>query len=98
MQFAQFHIAVTSTQIRAQQRAPHIHSRESIACITVHSIQALLRINKCMRQMSSGKYCDMPKYTLVTATSMTMCSCGHGQAWVAKILPLCFRYQALSAL
>jgi hypothetical protein len=40
MQFAQCHIAVTNTQIFALQRAPHINSTESIACITFHSMQA----------------------------------------------------------
>jgi hypothetical protein len=36
MQSLQFHIAVPNTQIHARQRAPHIHSTESIACITFH--------------------------------------------------------------
>jgi hypothetical protein len=72
MQFAQSHIAVTNTRIHAWQRAPHTHSTESITCISLHSIQALLRLNKCLilpYAMTTPKYNQITSASAMPSTS-----------------------------
>jgi hypothetical protein len=60
------HCGYKNSQVLARQAAPHIHSTESIACVTFHSIPALLRINNAMLRYAM----TIPKqYTLITSAS-----------------------------